>query len=313
MSEESENKSISCCSSSSATSKSENQDEIVRNEQADIRQSIRNQYGAIAKDKSDSAIHEAKISDNSENCDCGYTNYSDKEIQSIPQGADLGLGTGNPVALAKIQEGEIVIDLGSGAGVDCFLASKQTGSTGKVIGVDMTPEMIDRARRNKTQGDYSNVEFRLGEIEHLPVADNSVDLIISNCVINLSLDKSQVFKDAYRVLKPGGRILISDVVLEDKFPAVIQKELDKMPGCVSRASTKEDYIEVIEKAGFERVEVVENINITPQAKPTKLKNETVKRRIVISGKEIEVDLTAEEDKKLETLVQKAHIKGFKPL
>ena len=140
-----------------------------------------------------------------------------------------------------------------------------------------------------------------------------MDLIISNCVINLSLDKSQVFKDAYRVLKPGGRILISDVVLEDKFPAVIQKELDKMPGCVSRASTKKDYIEVIEKAGFERVEVVENINITPQAKPMKLKNETVKRRIVISGKEIDVELAAEEDKKLETLVQKAHIKGFKPL
>jgi len=312
MSEESENKSIGCCGSSSTTNKSGNQDKNVRNEQTNIRKSIRNQYGAIATNKSDSTIQEAKISDSSENCGCGYTNYSDKEIQSIPQGADLGLGTGNPVALAKILEGEVVVDLGSGAGVDCFLASKKTGPTGKVIGVDMTPEMVDRARRNKTQGDYSNVEFRLGEIEHLPVADNSVDLLISNCVINLSLDKSQVFKDAYRVLKPGGRILISDVVLEDNFPAVIQKELDKMPGCVSRASTREDYIDVIEKAGFERVEVVENIDITPQARPTRLKNGTVKRRIVISGKEIEVELTAEEDEKLETLVQKAHIQGFKP-
>ena len=312
MSKESENKSISCCGSKSTTNKSENQDNFGRDKTTDVRQDIRNQYGKIAANRSDSTMQEGKISQDSEKCGCGYTNYTDTDIQGIPQGANLGLGTGNPVALAKIVEGEIIVDLGSGAGVDCFLASKQTGPTGKVIGVDMTPEMIDRARKNKKQGEYSNVEFRLGEIEHLPVGDNSVDLLISNCVINLSIDKSQVFKEAYRILKPGGRILISDVVLEENFPEAIQKELDKVPGCVSRASTKEDYIDVIENAGFEKVEIVEYSNITPQASSTKLNDESVKRRLVISGKEIEVDLTAKEDKGLETLVQKAHIQAFKP-
>jgi arsenite methyltransferase len=311
MSEESTNKSYSCCGSKPTADKNENQGNNQVIDSVDVRQKIRNQYGAIASGKPDPTSNEGKNLKDSENS--GYTNYSNSDLESIPQGAELGLGTGNPVALAQIQEGETIVDLGSGAGVDCFLASKQTGATGKVIGVDMTPEMLDRARRNKTKGDYSNVEFRLGEIEHLPIADNSVDLIISNCVINLSLDKSQVFKDAYRVLKPGGRILISDIVLEENFPDAVKKELDKTPGCVSRASTKVDYVEVIERAGFEKVEIIEKNIITPRVQSKMHKGDVVKRKIIVSGKEIDVDLTSEEDEKLETLVQKAHIRGFKPI
>jgi len=312
MSEESENKSYSCCGPKSTASKSENQDKFDLESASDVRQKIRSQYGAIASNKKDIADHEVKESNDSEDCGCGYTNYSDTDLESIPKGSELGLGTGNPVALAEIKEGETIVDLGSGAGVDVFLAAKQTGPNGKVIGVDMTPEMIDRARRNKKQDEYANVEFRLGEIEHLPIADNSVDLMISNCVINLSLDKSQVFKDTYRVLKPGGRILISDVVLEEKFPEIIQKELDKMPGCVSRASTKAEYIDVIRKAGFEKVEIIENSIISPRAQPKKTEGELIERTLVVSGREIKVDLTAEEDGKLQSLVQKAHIQAFKP-
>ncbi|MHA2167265.1 MAG: methyltransferase domain-containing protein, partial [Candidatus Hodarchaeales archaeon] len=170
MSEESENKSYSCCGPKSTASKNEIQDNFNPESANDVRQKIRSQYGAIASNKKDVADHEVKESYDSEDCGCGYTNYSDTDLESIPKGSELGLGTGNPVALAKIKEGETIVDLGSGAGVDCFLAAKQTGPNGKVIGVDMTPEMIDRARRNKKQDEYANVEFRLGEIEHLPIA-----------------------------------------------------------------------------------------------------------------------------------------------
>jgi arsenite methyltransferase len=182
--------------------------------------------------------------------------YSDEEMKSVPDGANLGLGCGNPVALASLKQGEIVLDLGSGAGFDCLLSANKVGKTGRIIGVDMTPEMIDKARENARKGNYQNVEFRLGEIEHLPVADNEVDAIISNCVINLSPDKEQVFKEAFRVLKHGGRLMVSDMVLLKELPDIIKQSITAYIGCVSGAMIKEDYIRAIKNAGFKDVRIV---------------------------------------------------------
>jgi arsenite methyltransferase len=182
--------------------------------------------------------------------------YSEEELRSVPEGADLGLGCGNPVALASLKEGETVVDLGSGVGLDYFLAANKVGAKGRVIGVDMTPEMIDRARENARKGNYRNVEFRLGEIENLPVADNTADVIISNCVINLAPDKERVFKEAFRALKPGGRLMISDLVLLKKLPKVIKNNAEAYVGCLSGAIMKDKYVALIKKAGFKRVEIV---------------------------------------------------------
>jgi len=182
--------------------------------------------------------------------------YSAEELQSIPEEARRGLGCGNPTALASLKEGEVVLDLGAGGGIDCFLAAVAVGKTGQVIGVDMTPEMLHRARDIARNGGYDNVEFRLGEIENLPVADGTVDAVISNCVINLSPDKERVFKEAYRVLKPGGRVMVSDMVLIKELPEDIRNSLAAYAGCVAGASLKEEYLATISKAGFENVEVV---------------------------------------------------------
>ncbi|MBU7022543.1 MAG: arsenite methyltransferase [Theionarchaea archaeon] len=176
--------------------------------------------------------------------------YSEEDLEDVPEGANLGLGCGNPVALASLQEGEIVLDLGSGAGFDCFLAAKKVGDTGKVIGVDMTPEMIDKARENAEESNYRNVEFRLGEIEHLPTGDNSVDVILSNCVINLSADKKSVFEEAYRVLKPGGRLMISDMVLLKELPKEIRNSVNAYVSCMGGAILKDGYIDLVKNAGF---------------------------------------------------------------
>lgn len=183
--------------------------------------------------------------------------YSQEELSQVPEGANLGLGCGNPVALAALQEGQTVMDLGSGAGFDCFLAARKVGAKGKVIGVDMTPEMVQKARENAKAGGFENVEFRLGEIEHLPAPDNSVDVIISNCVINLAPDKAQVFREAFRVLKPGGKLLVSDIVLEGELPEAIRNSVAAYIGCVAGAMQKEDYLKAMEKAGFQDVRVVE--------------------------------------------------------
>jgi len=183
--------------------------------------------------------------------------YTDKDIEAVPDGANLGLGCGNPVALASLKEGEVVLDLGSGAGFDAFLAAQRVGQRGKIIGVDMTPEMLEKARENARKGDYQNVEFRLGEIENLPVADNYVDIIISNCVINLSPDKGRVFKEAYRVLKHGGRLMVSDIVLLEKLPVAVQQSVAAYVGCMAGASLKREYLDEIKKAGFKDIKVVD--------------------------------------------------------
>lgn len=183
--------------------------------------------------------------------------YSDEELQAVPEGANLGLGCGNPVALASIREGEIVLDLGSGAGFDCFLAASKVGEHGRVIGVDMTPEMVAKARENASKGGYKNVEFRLGEIENLPVEDNLADLVISNCVINLSPHKERVFAEAYRTLKPGGRLMVSDIVLLNPLPPSLLNSIEAYVGCIAGAAMKSDYIEAIKSAGFQDVMVID--------------------------------------------------------
>lgn len=186
--------------------------------------------------------------------------YSQEEIDKVPKGSNLGLGCGNPVALASISEGEVVLDLGSGAGFDCFLASDKVGPTGKVIGIDMTPEMIEKARQNAEKANISNVEFRLGEIENLPLDDNSIDIVISNCVINLSPNKNKVFRESYRVLKPGGRIMVSDIVLEKELPKPIKNNLSAYASCISGAELKDKYLDIIKSAGFTNIKIIEETN-----------------------------------------------------
>jgi len=181
--------------------------------------------------------------------------YSTDELDAVPSGADMGLGCGNPKAIAAIQPGEVVVDLGAGGGFDCFLAAHEVGSAGRVIGVDMTPDMLSKARANADKGNYSNAEFRLGEIEYLPVADNTADVIISNCVINLSPDKPRVFREAFRVLKPGGRLAISDVVATIELPEEMRSDSDLIAGCMGNASLIDDLDAMIKDAGFEQVKI----------------------------------------------------------
>ncbi|MGI8785137.1 MAG: arsenite methyltransferase [Acidobacteriota bacterium] len=185
--------------------------------------------------------------------------YSSDQVQSIPKGADLGLGCGNPTALAPIEPGMTVLDLGSGAGIDVFLAARKVGPNGRVIGVDMTEEMIDKARKNAAREGISNVEFRLGQIEALPVEDGSVDLILSNCVINLSPDKDQVFREIYRVLRPGGRFQISDIVTRGPASDAMRRDAELWAGCISGALEKEVYLDKLRQAGFSEIEVVKEV------------------------------------------------------
>lgn len=224
----------------------------------EIRQAVRENYAAVAR--SDSA------------CGCGPAcctpvelpaadilsrgiGYSESEVSAVPEGANLGLGCGNPQAIAALKPGETVLDLGSGAGFDCFLAARQVGDSGLVIGVDMTPDMLSKARANAAKGGYANTEFRLGEIEHLPVADATVDVIISNCVINLSPDKAQVFRDAFRVLKCGGRLAISDIVATAVLPEEAKLDLALYTGCMAGASLIGELEAMMKSAGFDQVRI----------------------------------------------------------
>lgn len=212
----------------------------------------------------------AKIASTQTSCCGGSTScqesmkmgYSKDDLEAVPHGANMGLGCGNPVALASLKEGETIVDLGSGGGFDCFLAAKKVGQKGKIIGVDMTPEMIDKARGNARKGKYTNVEFRLGEIEDLPIADNTADAIISNCVINLTPNKKKVFQEAFRVLKPRGRLMISDIVLLKELPEEIKKVVDPT-SCVTGAIMKDRYLKTIEAVGFENVRIYEEKHYDP--------------------------------------------------
>ncbi len=231
----------------------------------EIRKAVRESYGKIA-------VQETVGCGPGDSCGCGCAGgsmqetvskaigYTDEELAAVPEGANLGLGCGNPTALASLEEGEVVLDLGSGAGFDCFLAADKVGESGRVIGVDMTAEMIEKARENVEKGDYRNVEFRLGEIENLPVADNSADVVISNCVVNLSPDKKRVYQEAYRVLKPGGRMMISDIVLLKELPTALKNSIEAYVGCIGGATSREEYLATIAAAGFQDVEVVDEIS-----------------------------------------------------
>jgi arsenite methyltransferase len=225
-----------------------------------IRKAVREGYAKVAKNSKSCCSTSNPCCDNTSDMNKESSRrigYSEEEMSSVPEGANLGLGCGNPVALASLKKGETVLDLGSGGGFDCFLAANRVGKAGKVIGVDMTPEMLDKARENARKGKYENVEFRLGEIENLPVADSTVDVVISNCVINLSPDKKRVFNEAFRVLKPNGRLMVSDIVLLKKLPEAVKKNVQAYVGCLSGAEMRNKYLQMMEDAGFKEVSVKE--------------------------------------------------------
>jgi ubiquinone/menaquinone biosynthesis C-methylase UbiE len=279
----------------------------------EVQKTVRERYGKIAKESSSSNCGCSPANSKVSPC-CGNSSnkagniskqvgYTDADIKAVPEGANLGLGCGNPLELASLKKGEVVLDLGSGGGFDCFLASEKVGAGGKVIGVDMTAEMLDKSRENARKGGYKNVEFRLGEIENLPVADNTVDIIISNCVINLSMDKKRVFQEAFRVLKPGGRLMVSDLVLLKELPDFIKESVEAYVGCVAGALKKGEYLGAIKAAGFKEVKVVDE-NIFPL--DFLLEDETAKE-IITSLK-----ITTEEAKDISDSVASIKVKGVKP-
>lgn len=235
---------------------------MTHNVNDQIRAAVREAYSQIASGEATSCC--APAADESSCCGSSPVpipvaslelGYSEAELAAVPEGADLGLGCGNPNAIAALKPGEVVLDLGSGAGFDAFLSARAVGEQGSVIGVDMTPAMVSKARANAEQGGYRNVDFRLGEIEHLPVADGSIDVIISNCVINLSPDKAAVFREAFRVLKPGGRVAVSDVVATADIPDDVKADLSLYSGCVSGASFIGEIRSYMVDAGFSDIRI----------------------------------------------------------
>jgi ubiquinone/menaquinone biosynthesis C-methylase UbiE len=220
----------------------------------EIRQAVRERYANVATSE-ESCCGPVCCGEDTATEASEAIGYSADQLKDLPEDANLGLGCGNPTAIASLSEGQTVLDLGSGAGIDCFLAAKQVGPTGTVIGVDMTPEMVSKARQNAAAGGYDNVDFRLGEIEAMPVADNSVDVIISNCVLNLSPEKGRVLAEAYRVLKPGGRLVVSDMVSEYAVPDVVAGSIDAVAGCLPTA--RDTYLGEFRAAGFEDARITE--------------------------------------------------------
>jgi arsenite methyltransferase len=271
----------------------------------EIRKVVREGYGKIAKQDS-SCCAPAK------SC-CGSTNstqdisrkigYSEEELNAVPEGANLGLGCGNPIALASLKEGQIILDLGSGAGFDCFLAANRVGDKGRVIGVDMTPEMVEKARENARKGNYANVEFRLGEIENLPVADSSVDVVISNCVINLSPEKRRVFAETFRVLKPGGRLMISDIVLLKELPDFVKNSIEAYIGCVSGAMLKDEYMGALKETGFLDVKIIEETSFPMEF----IVNNPAAKEVIQNSK-----IPSEKVKEVASSIMSIKVYGIKP-
>ncbi len=228
------------------------------NNKETLRGAIRINYAKIARKSAKGCCGSGCGCEGTPDTTAAYTQmigYRQDDILGVPADANMNLGCGNPLALASLREGETVLDLGSGGGLDCFLASRSVGERGYVIGVDMTPDMIALALSNAEKHGYKNVEFRLGEIEHLPVADNSIDVILSNCVINLSIDKRQVYREAYRVLKPGGRLSISDVVSLKPLPEEAKNDVSLVCGCIGGAETAENVRAMLLDAGFEDIDI----------------------------------------------------------
>ena len=224
--------------------------------QDDVRTAVRERYGSVARSTTSSCCSTSGCC--GQNAEASLkVGYSAEDLATAPEGANMGLGCGNPHAIAALQPGETVLDLGAGGGFDCFLAAKQVGPSGQVIGVDMTPDMVSKARQNAQKLDTDNVEFRLGEIEHLPVANDTIDVILSNCVINLSPAKEAVFRDAWRVLKPGGRLAVSDVVLIRPLPQALANDVAALTGCIAGASTTENLRSLLAAAGFEEIQIGE--------------------------------------------------------
>jgi len=271
----------------------------------EIKEAVREGYSKIAQQNSSCCIPV--------NSCCGSADlaqdvskkigYTEEELKAVPEGANLGLGCGNPVAFASLTEGQTVLDLGSGAGFDCFLAANKVGKSGRVIGVDMTPEMIEKARENVRKGNYSNVEFRLGEIENLPVTDNSVDLVISNCVINLSPDKRKVFMEAFRVLKPGGRLMISDIVLLKELPDFIKNSIEAYIGCLSGAIMRDEYIGAVKAAGFQEIRIINETSFPVEF----LANDPTSKAIIE-----DLNLPPEKIKDVASSIVSIKVSGIKP-
>lgn len=254
MSEESSCCATGCCGEDSAAQQQKQSD--------DIRNSVRDSYAKVAEanNNNESCGIESSCCGVSDDIDINTLNslrlgYSNEDLNNVPQGADMGLGCGNPRAIASLTAGETVVDLGSGGGFDAFLAAREVGENGRVIGVDMTPTMISKARNNADKANFDCVEFRLGEIENLPIADNTADVIISNCVINLSPDKGRVFSEAFRVLKPGGRLAISDVVASCEMPEEMKNDLALYSGCMAGASLIHELESFMQDAGFKKIKI----------------------------------------------------------
>lgn len=259
MSEES-----SCCAPACCSDNTSNEEQVAQQHKQsdDIRNNVRESYARVAEanNNQEACGVESSCCGVSDDIDINTLNslrlgYSSEDLENVPEGADMGLGCGNPRAIAGLSAGETVVDLGSGGGFDAFLAAREVGETGKVIGVDMTPTMISKSRNNAEKANFENVEFRLGEIEYLPLANDSVDVIISNCVINLSPNKAQVFRDAHRVLKPGGRLAISDVVASCEMPEEMKNDLELYAGCMAGASLIHELEQFMQDAGFSEIKI----------------------------------------------------------